>query len=200
MSDKEKNELERPHIVDGIKEYDNPLPNWWISLFVMCMVFAFVYMVQIHGGEGPLLEEELTSDLAAMEAKENEVLNPSNESGEGGDAPGSSDENFIAVLNDPEALASGKVSYETYCSPCHKNDMGGLIGPNLTDDTWIHGCTPDAIIATIDQGVPAKGMVAWGPILGRKKVVEVAAYIVSKKGSNPPNAKASQGERCVWTP
>ena len=77
-------------------------------------------------------------------------------------------------------------------------DLGGQIGPNLTDEYWLHGCDPESIVKTITDGVPAKGMAAWGPMLGNKKIVEVTAYILSKVGSSPENAKEPQGEKCQW--
>ena len=91
-------------------------------------------------------------------------------------------------------MAAGKTHYMTNCMPCHGAAGEGTIGPNLTDESWVHGGSDDAIIKTIAVGVAAKGMPGWKAVLGQKKVEQVAAYVISLQGSNPANGKAAEGE------
>ena len=81
---------------------------------------------------------------------------------------------------DPETLAAGKAIYDTNCVACHGPDMLGGIGPNLVDEETIHGGSLQEIFAVTRDGVPAKGMLTWGPILGDEKVGQVSAYVFSR--------------------
>jgi cytochrome c oxidase cbb3-type subunit 3 len=80
----------------------------------------------------------------------------------------------------PENVAAGETVYKANCVPCHGPELLGGIGPNLLDTVWIHGGKPEEILHTITVGVPEKGMLTWGPILGPEKVAQVAAYVVSR--------------------
>jgi cytochrome c oxidase cbb3-type subunit 3 len=82
-----------------------------------------------------------------------------------------------AIDTSPGTVEAGKAIYAQNCVPCHGPDLHGGIGPNLTDDVWIHGGTFPEIRTTITEGVPAKGMITWGPILGPEKIGKVAAYV-----------------------
>ena len=199
MDDQKQGGLERPHVVDGIKEHDNPLPSWWVGLFIVTIIFSLIYMVYFHFGGGTSLEQQLVADLQANKKEQDtEQASPASSTSEGEAVKESVD--VGAMLKDAKALAAGKTSYDTYCSPCHRPDMGGQIGPNLVDHYWIHGCSPKDIYKTIDKGIPEKGMAAWGPIIGEQKGWELTAYIISKVGSQPPNPKEPQGKECKWTP
>lgn len=182
---KEQQDVERPFVVDGIKEYDNPLPPWWVALFWMSIAFGVGYLVYIHGMDGPTLDDELMADRVSYEAQAAKLAASSNDTGG-------------ISLNDqmkaPELIASGKTLYVTNCAACHGQLGEGVVGPNLTDAYWLHGGSPEAIIKSITDGIPAKGMIAWKAILGPKKIKETTAYIMSLKGTSPPNAKAAQGE------
>jgi cytochrome c oxidase cbb3-type subunit 3 len=101
-------------------------------------------------------------------------------------------ENAVDSIAD---IAEGKSAYETNCASCHRMDGGGVIGPNLVDEYWLHGGKPEQISNSIAQGIPEKGMIAWGPILGPKKIREVVSYIVSIQGSSPKDPKAPQGNK-----
>ncbi|MFK7826348.1 MAG: cbb3-type cytochrome c oxidase N-terminal domain-containing protein [Oligoflexales bacterium] len=197
MDDQKQENLERPHVVDGIKEFDNPLPSWWIGLFVFTIIFSFIYMAYYHFGDGTSLEQQLAVD--AKHSKE-QVMSNSSSTGQGDQQSGSASVDLPSMLKDDKVLAAGKTSYSTYCSPCHRPDMGGQIGPNLVDDFWLHGCSSKDIFKSIDKGIPDKGMAAWGPIMGEQKVWELTTLIISKLGSKPPNPKEPQGEECKWTP
>lgn len=158
----------RPHVFDGIQEYDKQLPRWWLLTLYGSIIFAVLYWAyyQSYGiGTPPAkaLEREMAGNAARL-AETSGVLD---------------DDSIYQMSQDPEKIAAGKLTFETTCAACHKPDLTGLIGPNLVDKEWIHGGNPMDSIKTIDEGVLAKGMPAWGPLLGRQKISEVAAYIFS---------------------
>ncbi|WP_456462344.1 cbb3-type cytochrome c oxidase N-terminal domain-containing protein [Reichenbachiella sp.] len=172
------------HDYDGIKELDNHLPPWWKYMFYASIVFAVIYMFMYHiSGSLPLQTQEYEIAMAEAQANMSEA-----------EAGSSIDESNIAFSDDPAVLASGKTVYERNCVACHKAAGEGGIGPNLTDDYWLHGGSIQDIYNTIKNGVPDKGMIAWGDVLSPSKMNDVASYIETLKGTNPPNAKAPQGE------
>ena len=174
----------RPYVVDGIKEYDNPMPSWWLILFYATIIFAGIYLVVVEVMDKYTLQNELRNDrseYAALIAKQEEQRQA-----EGG----SLEDKF----KDANMIAAGKDIYMTNCSPCHGAEGQGVVGPNLTDNYWIHGGQPADIVKTVVDGVPAKGMIAWKPILGVEKVEQVSAYVYSLVGTNPPNPKAPEGD------
>lgn len=152
---------------DGIEEYDNPLPDWWLGLFFFTIVWAIGYGVDYH-----FLSQKSQASLYLAEMEEAEKRWPVS------DTPSE-------VAMTPEAIEAGGQVYTQTCASCHGPELGGGIGPNLTDAEWIHGGEPAQVVATITEGVSAKGMPAWGPILGPAKVQQVAAFVLSKKGSAP---------------
>lgn len=101
----------------------------------------------------------------------------------------------IEPLTDEASLASGESIFLTNCATCHGKQGEGGIGPNMTDDYYIHGGRMTDIVKTITNGVPAKGMISWRGILNEKQIKEVASYLITLRGTNPPNAKAPQGEK-----
>jgi cytochrome c oxidase cbb3-type subunit 3 len=165
----------RPHVADGISEYDNPLPTWWTGFLYCSVVFSVVYLVVFH----MIGWQSLEGDYAAARRQEKQPVAAVA-------TPG---------VKDPAAIAAGKETFATYCAPCHGAAGEGNIGPNLTDDFWLHGHAPEAVVKTITDGVAEKGMPAWGPVLGPKKVAEAAAFVLTLHGSNPPNPKSPQGEK-----
>jgi cytochrome c oxidase cbb3-type subunit 3 len=179
------------HNYDGIRELDNHLPPWWKWLFYLSIVFAVVYMLGYHViGNMPLPEEEYNNEMAI--ANEAALLRLAN-------APVENiDQSNVVLVEDPEQLALGKKVYMSNCSQCHKELGEGGIGPNLTDEYWIHGGSIGEIFTTIKVGIPAKGMISWASILSPTQMQNVTSYIVTLKGTNPPNAKAPQGD--LYTP
>lgn len=175
----------RPYVVDGIKEYDNPLPSWWVGLFYGTIAFAVVYLVVVELAGHYTLEQELRSDRQEYAALMAEKESERQESGV------SLDEKF----EDAELIAAGKEIYTINCAACHGAEGQGLVGPNLTDEYWIHGGTPEDIVRTVNEGIPEKGMIAWKGILGAEKVDQVSAYVYSLIGTNPPNPKAPEGDK-----
>ncbi len=158
----------RPHSYDGIQEYDKRLPRWWLLTLYGAIVFAVIYWAYYHTygiGVSPAvkLEREMAENAERIASKSG-VLD---------------DDAIWKMSLNPEAVAAGKTTFDTTCAACHKPDLTGLIGPNLVDHEWIHGGTPMDSIKIINEGVLAKGMPAWGPLLGRQKISEVAAYIFS---------------------
>lgn len=171
------------HSYDGIQEYDNPLPRWWLWIFYATMVFSVAYyFLPLPFGEGPGKIAEYEADVAKYKAAQPEPTGPT-----------VTNEQLTALVADAGRLAEGKAVYDQNCAACHRADGGGLIGPNLTDDAWIHGGSPVEIHTTIAQGVLAKGMPAWERILKPDQVNAVTAYVVSLAGSNPKDAKAPEG-------
>ncbi len=144
---------------DGIEEYDNNLPTWWQVLLLVTVVWAFGYALDYH----------FISDRSQAKAYETEMALAA-EQWPQLDGP-------ISAEITPEAVAAGEALFKTNCVACHGADLTGGIGPNLVDAEWIHGGSLDEIVKTINVGVPEKGMITWGPILGPEKVAQVAAYV-----------------------
>jgi cytochrome c oxidase cbb3-type subunit 3 len=172
------------HNYDGIQEYDNPLPRWWVYLFYATIVFAVLYYVNVPGvgvGRGRIADYE--ADMAAAKSRYAAIA-PSN---------GPTLEQLTALLHDKNVVAAGRSVFSGNCIACHKADGGGMIGPNLTDEYWIHGGTISDIRRTINDGVLVKGMPQWGKVLNPDQINAVAVYVTTLRGSNPPNGKAPEG-------
>jgi cytochrome c oxidase cbb3-type subunit 3 len=174
------------HTVDGIEEYDNKLPNWWLYTLYGSIVFAIGYwfVYQSAGiGELPRAAYEAEMDRAAQAQAGAAKLVPVTA------------EALAALAKDRGAVARGKQVFTTTCAACHRADGGGVVGPNLTDEFWLHGASPDKVYKTIKDGVLDKGMPAWGPQLGPERVQAVTAYVITLRGTNVPGGKVPQGER-----
>ncbi len=195
MAGKDTNESRLiDHNYDGIQEYDNPLPRWWVYLFYATIIFSVLYYINVPGvgiGKGRIADYE--ADMAASKAKFAAANATS-----GGEAP--TPEQLAAAAADQNVVAAGKAVFATNCVACHKADGGGMIGPNLTDDYWIHGGTLAEIRTTIDQGVLAKGMPQWGKVLKPADVTAAAVYVTTLHGTNPPGAKAPEGTNAAAPP
>jgi cytochrome c oxidase cbb3-type subunit III len=174
------------HEVDGIQEYDNDLPRWWLYALYGTIAFAAFYWYAYESGgllEGPSKAYKAEVERArAAEASKIKI----------GEATA---ESLTAMARDPAAVALGKQVFTSTCAACHRADGGGNVGPNLTDDYFLHGSSPEKIYKTIAGGVPDKGMPAWLPQLGALKTQAVASYVIGLRGSRVPNGKAPQGER-----
>ena len=176
------------HDYDGIKELDNNLPPWWVYLFYACIVFGVVYMVRYEVLGADNQEMELKKEVAQAKIDIAEYMKT---------APDMMDEKTVTLLTDPADLAAGKEIFTTNRAACHRADAGGQIGPNLTDDKWILGGGIKNVFHTlVNGGRDGKGMISWKGTLKPKEMQKVASYILSLKGSNPPDAKAPEGE--VW--
>jgi cytochrome c oxidase cbb3-type subunit 3 len=174
------------HEYDGIKEYDNPMPRWWLATFWVTILFSVIYLLNVPGigvGKGRIAEYEATMAAAAAEAAKHDPL------------AGLTAEKLVAIAQDPAKQALGKATFATMCSSCHAADGGGLIGPNLTDAYWIHGGQPMDILKTVNAGVLDKGMPAWGKVLKPDQLLAVASYVTTLLGSTPKAPKPPQGVR-----
>jgi cytochrome c oxidase cbb3-type subunit 3 len=175
------------HEVDGIQEYDNKLPNWWLYILYGSIVFAFGYWFAYQTAGFflyPRASYEAEMDkLAASQASNAAIAGPVTA------------EALVGLSQDRGTVARGKQVFATTCVACHRADGGGVVGPNLTDDFWLHGGAPDKIYKTVTEGVADKGMPAWGPQLGPARVQAVTAYVLTLRGTNVPAGKAAQGER-----
>ncbi len=175
------------HDYDGIHELDNHLPPWWKYLFYFTIAWGVVYFVAYHIFDAfPLSEEEYKQEIAAAEAIKAANLASL-------DLP-EIDESSVTATTDAAELLDGEKIYQMQCAACHKQDGGGSIGPNLTDKYWLHGGSMVDVFKTIKVGVPEKGMIAWEAVLNPVQMRNVASYVLTLQGTNPPNAKAAQGD------
>jgi cytochrome c oxidase cbb3-type subunit 3 len=168
---------------DGIQEYDNPLPRWWVYLFYGTIVFAIVYVPYYHFGGGGLPRETWASSM-----NEWYQLHPPPKL--------ESDAALLAKAEDPAFVQAGAATFAVRCASCHGADGGGLVGPNLTDDFSIYGQQPSHIARTIYAGTP-KGMLAWKDQLSIDEIYQVGAYVRSLRGTTPANPKKPEGEPIV---
>jgi len=177
-----EHEILLDHCYDGIQELDNRLPPWWLYMFYGTIVFSVFYMWFYHVyGTGNIQEEEYKAEMVQAEL----------------DIKASAsrmDENSVTLLTDETKLKNGEVLYQTNCSPCHGKKGEGGVGPNLTDNYWLHGGDIKEVFKTVKYGVPAKGMIPWQDQLGPSQIQEVSSFILTLKGTNPPNQKEKQGE------
>jgi len=176
------------HAYDGIRELDNRLPPWWVNMFVITIVWAFGYMYFYHwGGNGPSAAEAYNMDMEA--AKKEKALNLASKAN-------AVDESSVIALTDVAALGEGATIFKTLCAACHGQNGEGTVGPNFTDEYWIHGGGIKNVFKTIKYGVPEKGMISWEAQLKPVDMQKVGSYILTLNGANPPNPKAPQGT--IW--
>ncbi len=176
------------HHFDGIREYDNPMPGWWIWIFWVTVIFAPIYVLGVHVfGFINSYEDDLDQGMGELQEirMAYETASPS----ESFDV-----ETLQVYADDPAAVQAGEPLYQSYCVPCHGTAGEGGIGPNLTDDYWIHGNELTDMYRVVTQGVIEKGMTPWDGILTPEQRAQVVAFIHSLHGTTPPNAKAPQGD------
>ena len=182
------------HELDGIKEYDNPMPGWLMAIWWGSILFSALYIVfyALSFGEGSMDSEyrgEAQQATASVQAyfDAHPLVPPSSAQ-------------LLAGAKNPEVVAKGQARFVKTCAPCHGAEAQGLIGPNLTDDRWIHGGTVEQIFQSVAKGWPAKGMPPWGRAVKPEELAALVSYVRSLQGSNPPNARAPEGERVVPEP
>ena len=177
MNDKQTPQDQDPlllnHEADGIRELDNNLPRWWVWLFNLTILFSVIYLGYYHVfGSGKSSGDEFLTEWRAGELiKSNSMARF---------------EVTIANLQpskDQATIDAGAKNFLTLCAPCHRKDAGGLVGPNLTDDYWIHGSNYADNVKTIWNGVPEKGMITWKGVLKPEDIIAVASYIYTKRGA-----------------
>ena len=189
MNDRPDDDRLLEHEYDGIREYDNPLPRWWVIILWVTVAWSVVYLINVIPGVG----------IGAGRAKnyENEMAAAREQYGAAQAAEQKAvvidDAAMLAIVADRARVEAGQQVFMTNCVACHRADAGGNIGPNLTDDYWIHGGQPAQIHGTITAGVLDKGMPAWGAVLTPDQVANVAAYVITLHGTHPKEPKAPQG-------
>lgn len=177
------------HNYDGIRELDNSLPPWWVALFYITIGFAVIYMTYYHFagigvGSAEQYEQEMEKAEEAIAAYLSRQANLV-------------DETNVEALTDENEIALGKSIYDVNCVACHGALGEGGVGPNFTDQYWIHGGDIKDLFRTIKYGVPEKGMISWQSQLRPSEMQRVASYILTFQGTNPPNAKEPQGDLYV---
>ncbi len=173
------------HDVDGIREFDNPLPGWWTAIFWATIVYALLYPMYYHWGIGPTVLTELDSSMT--EAAEAQLAKL---------GPMQVDESTIVALgSEPKKLLIGRAMFRTNCAVCHGADGGGAVGPNLCDDSYINIKAPMDFFTVIRAGVVAKGMPAWSPRYNDTQILLLAGYVASLRGSTPSTPKPPQGDQ-----
>ncbi|MDA7631783.1 c-type cytochrome [Verrucomicrobia bacterium] len=184
----EKDPLLMSHEADGIKELDNQLPRWWVWLFNFCILFSIAYVLYYHvlgigvnSAEAYEFEMEIANEQKAAALEKFDMRMETMESS-----------------SEASVLAAGEKTYIVSCSPCHGPEGQGLVGSNLTDDYWIHGSEFKDTLRTISNGVPDKGMIAWKDSMQPSEIYAVASYILTLRGTDPPNPKAPENE--ITTP
>lgn len=184
MNNDPKDPLLLDHDADGIKELDNNLPRWWVWLFYICIVIAFVYMGYFHVLKmGPLQADEYLAEAKAGDAIKTAAL-----------ARFEKDIASLKPAQDPTTLTNGLQTFQTLCAPCHRPDGGGLVGPNLCDDYWIHGSSYVDTVKVIVNGVPEKGMLTWRGVLKPNEIQAVASYIYTLRGTKPVDPKPREDQ------
>ena len=173
------------HDYDGIKELDNALPPWWKYGFYITIVVAVFYIFKFevwHTGMNPT--QEYAEEMSAAKIQTDAYLASAKEN---------VDENSVVQL-DAAGAAAGKEIFTKTCVACHLAEGQGSVGPNLTDEYWIHGGGVKDIFKTIKYGFPDKGMQSWQTTYSPVQMQQLATYIRTLKGTNPPNPKAPQGD------
>ena len=184
----EEEEIILDHNYDGIKELDNNLPPWWIYGFYATIVFGIIYMIRFHVFDDYTQDEEYLMEVAEAQIAIEEYKKT---------AKDLIDVNTVVLLTEASDLTAGSNIFVANCVACHKDDGGGGIGPNLTDEYWINGGGIKNVFRTISEGGrDGKGMVAWKQTLKPSEMAQVASYVVSLSGTSPAEPKAPEGE--IW--
>jgi cytochrome c oxidase cbb3-type subunit 3 len=177
------------HEFDGIAELDNPTPPWFMYLFYSTIVFAVVYLFAFHiVGNGHIMTNEYSEEIAVADKAHEQYMKK---------FANSVNENNVKVLTDAKSLEDGSKIYIQNCVACHGDKGQGIVGPNLTDEFWLHGGTTKEIFHTITEGVPEKGMISWKKSLNPIQVQHVVSYLSTLQGTKPANPKAPQGDKYV---
>lgn len=174
------------HNYDGIRELDNHLPPWWKGLFYGTIGFAVVYLFVFHVFDtlpSQLQEYDNEVAYAQAEAQKLQASNP----------VAVIDEDKVEAITEALALADGKQTFLNTCATCHRKDGGGDIGPNLTDQFWLHGGAAKDLFKVVKHGVPGTNMISWDGVISQEKMLNVTGYILTLQGSNPANPKKPQG-------
>lgn len=176
------------HELDGIKEYDNPMPGWLMAIWWGSLLFSAGYLMfyALSFGEGTMEAEyrnQTTQAVAEVQAyfTAHPIVPP---------APAK----LLAGAANPAVIDAGAARFARTCAPCHGEHAQGLIGPNLTDDRWLHGGSVEQIFQTVAKGWPSKGMPPWGRAMRPEELAALVSYLRSLQGSNPANPRQPEGD------
>ncbi|MEM0940095.1 MAG: cbb3-type cytochrome c oxidase N-terminal domain-containing protein [Bacteroidota bacterium] len=178
-------EIATNHEYDGIRELDNRLPPWWLYGFYATIVFSAIYLFRFYFLNVPTQQEEFQAEMTRAKEEVQVYL---------ASLDNLIDESNVSLMKDEMDLNAGKAIFEQNCAVCHMADGGGGVGPNLTDQYWLHGGDMPAIFSTIKYGVLSKGMISWESQLSPKKMQQVSSYIYMMEGITPANPKEPQGD------
>ncbi len=182
----QESKIDLGHDYDGIRELDNKLPGWWLYGFYLTIIVGVIYLYRYHIAEtAPLSKQEFENAWKKGEEQKAAFLSKS---------ANNVDENTVVLLKDEAALKAGKTNFELMCAACHGKEGQGGVGPNLTDDYWIHSGSVKEIFKTIKYGWPEKGMKSWKDDYSPVQIAQLTSYVKSLHGTNPPNPKEKQGE------
>ena len=223
MSEHQEHQLHGDY--DGIQEMDNFLPRWWLYLFYVPIAISVVYLIYYHVLRVGYLQEdewrrEVDPTFVRASTADQKFLGvlPQYHSplfaADGARTPRmlalagpqmavvfltreTDTLTYLAVV-DPALLAAGELAFKNICSQCHGKLGEGGVGPNLTDDYWIHGALISDVVRSVKYGYPAKGMVPWQGTLKEAEIINVASYVLTLRGTNPPNARAPQGDLVTY--
>jgi cytochrome c oxidase cbb3-type subunit 3 len=174
------------HEYDGIHELNHPLPRWWVLVFIGTIVWSIPYYAYYMHMDGPTQAQELAAEMKIIKSNQEKFK---------ATKVGFNIAEYEKIAADPKNAKRSKKLYKRKCKACHGANGEGGIGPNLTDKFWINGNgSLEDVYKVIDEGVTDKGMAAWGPALGKDKVMSILSYITKFQGTTPENAKAAQGE------
>ncbi|HAQ18363.1 MAG TPA: hypothetical protein DCR40_03915 [Prolixibacteraceae bacterium] len=171
------------HEYDGIKELDNPLPPWLKYLFYVTIIISISYLILLFVFKDESIIQVKEYRKEVMAARDKTEVAVKEEAVKMAAAP----------MTQEQILAAGKIIYDKTCLVCHGKFGEGLVGPNFTDEYWIHGGKPEDLLKVINEGVLEKGMISYKSQLNKTQINNVIEYILSLQGTNPPNQKAPQG-------
>ena len=175
------------HEYDGIQEYDNDLPNWWLNALYATIVFAAAYWFHYQVFEsGETQAQSYHREMQSVYAAEAARLRASRSV-----TPAA----LLALSRDDATVRQGREVFAQTCVACHAANAGGNIGPNLTDEFWLHGKAPEQIYRNVTEGFPTRGMPAWGPQIGADRIMSVTAFLLTVRDTHVAGGKAPQGIR-----
>jgi cytochrome c oxidase cbb3-type subunit III len=175
------------HAYDGILEIDNPIPAWFMTLFYGSILVSVIYLFAYHVvGDGQTMTTEYKEQMVEGEAIKQAYMKQ---------FASSINENNVTLLKDDTSIKEGKKMFTQNCVACHAADGGGGVGPNLTDEFWLHGGNVKSVFHTISEGVAEKGMISWKKSINPLQIQQITSYIFTLKGTKPAKPKEPQGEK-----
>ena len=173
---------------EGLHELNNPLPAWWVNLFIITLIWALIYLFlypglgSYQGYLGWTQEKQYQSEMSMAQATYGPIFDQF------------AGQDLLTLAANPRALAIGKSLFATYCTACHGSDARGARGyPNLTDNDWLYGGSPEKIEQTILNGRNGI-MIPWQPVLGTEGVFDVVEYVRTLSGHKADNQVAAKGK------